>query len=151
MAEKKKILVVEDFDDARQLMALCIRRLGYEVFEAVDGIEALQLAAAVHPDLILMDLSMPRMDGLEATAHLKQDPATRDIPVIVLTAYAAPAQHDKALEAGALEVLLKPINLMALGEIFNRYFRQEEKTTVPLENYTEDKNAYKFEIFDLTT
>ena len=134
MAKKKRILVVEDFVDARELVALCIRRLGYEVFEAVDGIEALQQATAVHPDLILMDLSMPRMDGLEATAHLKQDPATRDIPVIVFTAHAAPAQHDKALEAGALEVLLKPINLMALGEIFNRYLRPEEKTTIALEN-----------------
>lgn len=133
MAEKKKILVVEDFPDARELVALCIRRLGYEAFEAADGIEGLQQATAVHPDLILMDLSMPRMDGLEATAHLKQDPATRDIPVIVLTAHAADAHRDKALEAGALEVLIKPINFMALGEIFNRYLRQEKKTTVPLD------------------
>ena len=141
MAEKKKILVVEDFDDARQLLALFIRRFGYEAFEAVDGIEALEQAAAVHPDLILMDLSMPRMAGLAATTHLKGDPATRDIPVIVLTAHAASAQHDKALEAGALEVLLKPINFMALGETLNRYLHREEKTTLPPETNTKDRNT----------
>ena len=150
MAEKKKILVVEDFDDARQLLALFIRRFGYEAFEAVDGIEALEQAAAVHPDLILMDLNMPRMAGLEATAHLKRDPATRDIPVIVVTAHAHPAQRDSALEAGASEVLIKPINLMALGETLSRYLRREEKATIPPETNTKDRNTVKFENFALT-
>ena len=136
MAEKKTILVVEDFEDARELLAICIKRLGHEVFQAVDGIDALEQAAAVHPDLILMDLSMPRMAGLEATTRLKADPATRDIPVIVLTAHTGSDQRDKALQAGALEVLLKPINFRALGEVFSRYFREEEKTTISLENNT---------------
>ena len=83
MAHKQKILIVEDDADGRELFALHIRRLGYEVFEAATGLEALDQARAVHPDLILMDLALPKMPGYEATARLKADPSTRDIPVIV--------------------------------------------------------------------
>jgi CheY-like chemotaxis protein len=86
MAHKQKILIVEDNADGRELFALYIRRLGYDVFEAATGLEALDQAHAVHPDLILMDLALPKMPGYEATALLKADPSTRDIPVIVNTA-----------------------------------------------------------------
>ena len=145
MAEKKKILVVEDIDAARELLALWISRLGYEAFEAGDGIEALKQAAVVHPDLILMDLSMPRMGGLEATTHLKGDPGTRDIPVIVVTAHSHATPKNSALEAGALEVLLKPINFKKLEENLSQYLCWKKKTTIPFETNTKNPN-----IFDLT-
>ena len=131
MAEKKKILVVEDFDEWRELLMLYIRHLGYEVSGAIDGIHAVEQAAAIHPDLILMDLAMPRMNGQEATVRLKADPATKDIPVIISTAYTRKDHTDSALEAGALAVLLKPLDITALGEVLARCLRQEEKTTIP--------------------
>jgi CheY-like chemotaxis protein len=121
MAKNKKIMVVEDHDKSRELLVLFIRRLGYDVVEAIDGIQALDQAATLHPDLILMDLSMPRLSGQEATTCLKADPATRDIPVIVITAYTHCVQLDSAaLEAGALKVFRKPIDFVALGEILGR-------------------------------
>ncbi|HZA52766.1 MAG TPA: response regulator [Candidatus Udaeobacter sp.] len=80
---KRKILIVEDNDDCRELLAMCIKRLGYEVCEAVTGIEAIEQASAMHPDLIMMDLNLPEMSGAKATALLKANPGTTDIPVIV--------------------------------------------------------------------
>lgn len=112
--------MVEDHDQSRYLLVLYLRRLGYKVSEANDGIQALERAAAIHPDLILMDLSMPRLGGQETTARLKADPATRDIPVIIATAYTHSAQVSSALEAGALEVLPKPIDFVALGKTLGR-------------------------------
>src|SRR5258705_14022749 len=118
MANKQKILIVEDNADGRELFALYIRRLGYEVFEATNGLEALDQAHAVHPDLILMDLALPKMPGCEATARLKADPSTRDIPVIVNTAFHKGAFVDSA---GAAEILHKPVSLKALEEVVGRY------------------------------
>src|SRR5258705_13831622 len=81
-----KILIVEDNPDGREIVVLYVRSLGYEVFEAATGIEGLDQARAIHPDLILMDLVLPEMPGHEVIARLKADPSTREIPVIVLTA-----------------------------------------------------------------
>ncbi len=121
MAKNKKILIVEDHDKSRELLALFIHRLGYDVAEAIDGVQALEQATTLHPDLILMDLSMPRLGGHEATVCLKADPATKDIPVIVITAYTHSAKLDgAALDAGALKVFRKPIDFAALGEIVRR-------------------------------
>ena len=125
MANKKKILIVEDNADCRELNALYMRRLGYEVFEATTGLEALDQAHAVHPDLILMDLALPKMPGYEATAHLKADPSTCDIPVIVNTAFQKGAFVDCAIAAGAEEILHKPFSLKALEEAVRRYLCPE--------------------------
>ena len=137
MTDKKKILIVEDFDESRKLLALCIRHLGYDVSEAIDGTEALKQAATLHPDLIIMDLSMPRMDGLEATARLKADPGTRDIPIVFSTAHSRKSQIDRALESGAIEVLVKPIDFLALGEMLGRHLRAKEMIAAP----TKDPNV----------
>ena len=83
----KKVLLAEDYEDARVLMALNLRHWGYEVFEATDGKDALERTAVCWPDLIIMDISMPRLDGLEAALSLKSDPKTRDIPIIMATAH----------------------------------------------------------------
>ncbi|HVR16819.1 MAG TPA: response regulator, partial [Candidatus Limnocylindrales bacterium] len=100
---------------------LYIRRLGYEVFEAATGLEALDQAHSVHPDLILMDLALPKMPGYEATALLKADPSTRDIPVIVNTAFHKGPFVESAITAGAAEILHKPVSLKALEEVVRRY------------------------------
>jgi CheY-like chemotaxis protein len=121
MAHKQKILIVEDNADGRELFALYIRRLGYEVFEAATGLEALDQAHAVHPDLILMDLALPKMPGYEATARLKADPSTRDIPVIVNTAFQKGPFVESAIAAGAAEILHKLVSLKALEEVVRRY------------------------------
>jgi two-component system cell cycle response regulator DivK len=120
-ATRNRVLVVEDNDDWRSLLALFIQRLGYEVSEATTGLEAIERATAVHPDLILMDLGLPGMSGDEATAHLKAQPSTRDIPVVVQTAYTTGEHTHRALETGAAEVLYKPIDLMTLREVLRKY------------------------------
>ena len=83
----KKILLVEDNNEVRELLALFMKRLGYNVFEAATGLEAIDLAATEQPDLIVMDLRLPEMNGAEATAHLKANPSTRDIPVLLWRRY----------------------------------------------------------------
>jgi len=121
MAHKQKVLIVEDNADGRELFALYIRRLGYEVFEAATGLEALDQAHAVHPDLILMDLALPKMPGYESTARLKADPSTRDIPVIVNTAFHKGPFVERAIAAGATEISHKPVSFKALEEVVRRY------------------------------
>ena len=117
----KKILLVEDNNEVRELLALFMKRLGYNVFEAATGLEAIDLAATEQPDLIMMDLRLPEMNGAEATAHLKANPSTRDIPVLIATAYGAGINTRRALDAGAIEILYKPIDLTTLDNVLRRY------------------------------
>ena len=122
MAETtKKVLVVEDNDDWREFLAMLIKRLGYEVFEATTGIEAIERASSIYPDLILMDLGLPQMSGSEAIACLKMDPASRDIPVVVQTAWNDDIHTNRALEAGAAEILHKPIDVKTLLDVLRKY------------------------------
>jgi two-component system cell cycle response regulator DivK len=117
----KKVLVVEDNDDCRELLVLVIQRLGYEVFEAGTGLHAVDRAAAIHPDLIMMDLLLPGMNGDQATACLKARPSTRDIPVVINTAYVANDETERALNAGAAEILHKPLDLSTLPAVLKKY------------------------------
>ena len=117
----KKILLVEDNNDVRELLALFMKRLGYQIFEAATGLEAIDLASTVHPDLIMMDLRLPAMNGAEATASLKANPSTRDIPLLVITASGAGTDRRRALDAGAAEILLKPIDVTTLSNVLRRY------------------------------
>jgi CheY-like chemotaxis protein len=120
--DRKKILIVEDHNDTRALMALVLGQLGYDVAEAVTGLEALDQARAAHPDLIFMDLGLPGITGDEATARLKADPSTRDIPIIVNTAFhKTSAFVERAIAVGAAEILHKPICFTALREIVERH------------------------------
>ena len=117
---KKKILIVEDIADCRELLTIFLRRSGYEIAEASTGLEAVEQARATRPDLIIMDLGLPGINGDEATARLKADPATRDIPVIINTAFHKGAMVDHALAVGAAEVLHKPISFKAMLEAVRR-------------------------------
>ena len=109
----KKILVVEDVDFNRDLVVQLLED-NYRVIEAVDGQEGVSMAANEKPDLILMDLSLPVMDGWEATRTLKADDDLRSIPVIALTAHAMKGDQEKALAAGCDDYLVKPLDEDAL-------------------------------------
>jgi CheY-like chemotaxis protein len=121
MASKKKILIVEDHVEIRGLMARFLERAGYEVIEAETGLTAIERANAIHPDLITIDLGLPDITGDEVVARLKADPATKHIPVIVITAYYGGAPLvESAIAAGACEVLYKPIPLRTLEDTLHR-------------------------------
>src|SRR5687768_8229827 len=111
-----KILLVEDNETNRDMLSRRLLRRGYEVVLAVDGESGLALAGSEAPDLILMDMSLPLLDGWEATRRLKAAPATRRIPVIALTAHAMSSDRDKALEAGCDDYDTKPVELPRLLE-----------------------------------
>ena len=103
-----KILIAEDERDIRDLVSFTLRFAGYEVFAAPNGEEAVELASKVNPDLILMDVRMPRMTGYEACKVMKANPDLKDIPVVFLTARGQETEIQQGLEAGAEEYLLKP-------------------------------------------
>ncbi|MFB3852559.1 MAG: response regulator [Vicinamibacterales bacterium] len=102
------ILIVDDYRDAAEMYALYLTLAGYQVFLAVDGHEAVRVAIQKRPDLILMDLGMPGMDGFEATRRLRDDPATAAIPVVALTAHVYAAQGEAWGRHGFARLLTKP-------------------------------------------
>jgi CheY-like chemotaxis protein len=102
------VLVVDDYDDAREMYAEYLEFLGYQVQTARDGQEALQMAQQSHPDVILMDLSLPVVSGWEATRRLKLDASTRHIPVMALTGHVLPVHSEQAKAAGCDEFVSKP-------------------------------------------
>jgi len=111
-----KILLVEDNEMNRDMLSRRLSRNGFEVVIAVNGQQGVEMAAAELPDLILMDLSLPIMDGWEATRHVKANPATASIPIIALTAHALVQDREKALQAGCDDFDTKPIELPRLLE-----------------------------------
>ena len=113
-----KILLVEDNEMNRDMLSRRLQRRGYEVLTAVDGENGLALTKSETPALVLMDMSLPGIDGWEATRQLKADPATRAIPVIALTAHAMAGDREQALAAGCDDFDIKPIDLdRLLGKI----------------------------------
>jgi len=109
-----KILLVEDNEDNRDMLSRRLERKGFDVSIAVNGQEGVSKAEAEHPDLILMDMSLPVMDGWEATRCLKAKVETSAIPIIALTAHAMSSDRDKAMEAGCDDYDTKPVNLERL-------------------------------------
>jgi two-component system phosphate regulon response regulator PhoB len=107
---KAKILVADDEPDALELIEVNLKNAGYDVLVAVDGREALQKARAVRPDLILLDIMLPEMDGLEVCKALRRDPATASLPIIMLTARAAEIDRVLGLELGADDYITKPFS-----------------------------------------
>ncbi len=108
------ILLVEDNEDNRIIYSTVLRHTGYEVVEALDGVQAVALARQLHPDLILMDISIPEIDGWEATKILRHDPTTREIPIIALTAHALADDRERATAVGFTSYLAKPIEPRAV-------------------------------------
>lgn len=116
----RTILIAEDYDDARHFMKLLVETFGYEVAEAANGLEAVENFESQFPDLILMDISMPVMDGLAATKAIREFEQGAKIPIIAVTAHGRQFQ-EKALEAGCNELLEKPVNFDSLETVINRY------------------------------
>lgn len=111
---RKRVLVVDDVAENRAVVIDMLGQLGFEMIEAVNGLDGLEKAQALRPDLILMDIVMPEMDGLEATRRLRQLPVWKDIPIIVISASASAADEENSLAAGATAVLPKPIDFSRL-------------------------------------
>ena len=111
-----RVLIVEDNEMNRDMLSRRLQRKGYEIDIAVDGQAGVEAARANRPDLVLMDMSLPIMDGWEATRQLKADADTQSIPVIALTAHAMEGDRQKALEAGCDDYDTKPVNLKSLLE-----------------------------------
>jgi two-component system cell cycle response regulator DivK len=117
---RKRILVVEDDADNRFIVVKVLTREGYEVQEASDGRHALDLARTTHPDLIVMDLALPHVDGWEVSRRLKTDPESADIPIIALTAFAMRGDEERAREAGCDGYLSKPCRPQTIRETVRR-------------------------------
>ena len=105
---KPLVLVVEDYQDAREMYAAYLQFSGYRVAEATNGVEAIEQAQQLMPDIILMDLALPKMDGWEATRRLKSDDRTRNIPIVALTGHALAGHAEGARQAGCDSFVTKP-------------------------------------------
>ena len=122
-ASSPKILVVEDNQDNREMVVKVLKFNGYQVVEAVDGEEAVEKAKAEHPDLILLDIFLPKMDGYEATRRLKGDTSLRNIPIIALTAHAMKGSMEEALAAGCDGYIPKPIDVRELPKQIQHFLK----------------------------
>ncbi|MBI1774227.1 MAG: response regulator [Proteobacteria bacterium] len=120
----KRILVVEDQEDNRQILRDLLGSVGYEMIEVGDGEAAVKIAATERPDLILMDIQLPIMDGYEATRRIKADPALRAIPIIVVTSYALSGDEEKARAAGCDAYVAKPYSPRQLLAKIREYLPQ---------------------------
>lgn len=129
--EAPLILVVDDFEDGREMYASYLRFSGYRVDEAADGNEALEKAFTLRPDIILMDLSLPGIDGWQATRELKRDERTANIPIVALTGHALEAHSRSAKEAGCDAFIVKPCMPMDLLNEIRRILDSAEKTRGP--------------------
>src|SRR5512139_4036125 len=117
MPDQKKVLVVEDEPDIRNLIAFALQYAGYRVLVSADGDDAVRLAGEEQPDLILLDVKMPKMDGYEACQLLRAQDSTKDIPVVFLSARGQDSEIQRGLELGAEEYILKPF---APDELYRR-------------------------------
>ncbi len=121
----KKILIVDDNQDSRELAVKVLKNRGYQMIEASDGEEALEKALAEKPDLILMDISIPKINGYEVTKRLKSQADFKATPVIALTAHAMKGDKEKALEAGCDGYISKPINVHELPDQIKSYMKDK--------------------------
>jgi CheY-like chemotaxis protein len=115
------IMVVEDYDDTRLLLKQGLEVLGYNVLEASNGQEAVDIADREHPDLILMDLDLPILDGIAATQRIRQQQHMGSVPIVAVTAYPLSYSRVKAFAKGCDEYMPKPIDMSELARVVNRY------------------------------
>ena len=122
-----KILIVEDYEMNRDMLSRRLIRRGYQIVMAVDGEEGIAMAKAESPDLVLMDMSLPVIDGWEAARRLKAEPSTRAIPVIGLTAHAMAGDREKVIAAGCDDYDTKPVELPRLLQKIEALLRSDGK------------------------
>jgi CheY-like chemotaxis protein len=124
MAHRKTLfLLVEDFEDSRFMMRRLLEMAGYRVVEATDGEQAVALALTEKPQLILMDLSLPKLDGLAATREIRGHRASAKIPIVAVSAHDSPQSRDEALAAGCNEYVTKPVDFEQLNSVVTRLLR----------------------------
>lgn len=116
----KKVLIVEDFDDLRELLKLLVESCGYEVIEATNGIDAVMSVKAETPNLILMDIGLPSLDGITTTRIIREYLNGLDVPIIAVTAFDKEYQEE-AIEAGCNSVLRKPVELDSMERLINKF------------------------------
>ena len=116
-APDRTILVVDDFDDTRLMMRLWLERRGYRVIEAANGLQAFEVARRESPDLIIMDIEMPELDGLAATRKLRLEEHLRGVPVVAVSAYGEEHWRDRAIEAGCNEYVSTPFDPKQLSDL----------------------------------
>lgn len=121
---KKRLLLVEDHPDTIEMMQQELQHLGYEVIVATDGIRAVEVSASELPDLIVMDISMAQMDGLQATSRIRENPKTQFIPILAATAKAMPEDNEKCLAAGCSGYIAKPFTYKQLGAAIQKLLKK---------------------------
>ena len=114
------ILVVDDFEDFRLTLRVWLERRGYRVVEAGDGDKAIEVAACVHPSLILMDIGMPERSGISATYKIRENPKMDGIPIVAVTGYWSTDLHEDAVAAGCVTCLTKPVDFVELSKLLRR-------------------------------
>lgn len=125
MDSMKKVLIVEDNEEWCELLTMVLQHSGYEVVVALTGKQGVEQAIAAHPDLILMDLGLPEISGDEATARIKSDPKTKDIPIVIQTAFGMGPEAKRAITAGAAEIMDKPISITTLQRTVKKYLSEK--------------------------
>ena len=115
-----RILLVDDFDDTRLMMKLWLMKNGYHVIEAERGEEAIALAQSEHPDLIIMDMMMPGLNGLDATRRIREDQSLEQTPIVAVSAYGADEYRAKAISAGCTEYVSTPFDPEQLGDLIKK-------------------------------
>jgi two-component system cell cycle response regulator DivK len=141
--ERPLVLVVEDYQDAREMYAAYLQFSGFQVAEAANGIEAVEKTQQLLPDIVLMDLALPRMDGWEATRRLKSDPRTSHIPIVALTGHALAGHAEGAREAGCDAFVTKPCLPDALVAEIKRLLDREPRKTENVHDIRTPKTAKK--------
>jgi two-component system cell cycle response regulator DivK len=117
----KKVLIIEDNENNLYMMRFILTKLGHAVLEARDGAAGVELAKKNRPDLILMDIQLPVLDGYSATRQIREDDTLKEIPIIAVTSYAMVGDREKAIEAGCTAYVEKPINPASFIKILERY------------------------------
>lgn len=127
MRRKELFLVVEDFEDSRFMMRKLLEMAGYNVVEATDGKQAVEVAVAKHPSCILMDLSLPKLDGLSATREIRKHRECSDVPIFAVSAHDGPESRSEALAAGCNEYMTKPIDWDQLNALVARFLPPQKR------------------------
>ena len=128
LSERETVLVVEDLDESRFMMKLSLELRGYRVLEAINGQEAVDIARREPLELILMDLSLPLLDGFAATRRIRDEARSGDVPIIAVTAHATAEYRVKALAAGCDEFVTKPIDFDKLGNLIDSLLHGDIET-----------------------
>lgn len=123
----KTVLIIEDNDNNLYMMQFILSKLGHTVRDARDGASGVALAKDIRPDLILMDIQLPVMDGYTATRQIREDPRLAAVPIIAVTSYAMVGDREKALEAGCTDYVEKPIDPAAFIQILDKYLGKENR------------------------